>query len=79
MKNDNIVEIKTSDIFWNINVKDTGKKNRNEPIIKLQWGWNPDEDEEMEKEGWHNNSVSVMLSQAVALRDNLNEIIEKLS
>jgi hypothetical protein len=82
-ENDGYVKVDFNDIFWNINVKDTGRKNGkkedSEPIIKLSWGWNPDEDPKAEKEGWHNNSVTILKSQAQKLKDDLEDIIDSMN
>jgi len=75
--NENYVRVDFNDIFWHINVEDTGEKNGKEPIIKLSWGWNANEDRELTKEGWHGMSVRILLSQAITLRDNLDSMISR--
>ena len=75
-----IVEVKSSDIMWNILVKKTDRIEWDEPVIELSYGWTAGMTKEEIAElpddcpSGH-ATVCIMLKQAIALRDRLNEII----
>jgi hypothetical protein len=53
------------DIYWIVNPSLTDKIEKGEPIIKLEWGFD-----------WDENKILMTKSMAIMLRDNLNKIID---
>ncbi len=89
MKEDNIVKIDFDSIYWEINVKETGKIEYEnvdyrdpDPVIELSWGWTAGMTEDEMKEIADDSptgykGVRILLSQVIRLRDKLNELIEE--
>ena len=80
----NIVKIDfDTDMYWNIIVKKTDKiEYGNDPVIELSWGWTAEDTEEEIKNlpddcPRGHKSVKILLSQAIDLRNKLNELIEE--
>ena len=87
---DNYLRVDFNDIFWNIIVENTGQKNGkkedSEPIIQLKWGWTASlTDEEIKELSESNdnptgfNSVKILKSQAMILRDDLDDMISSMN
>ena len=85
----NIVRIGFNDIYWEIEVKKTGKVEFEnvdyrdpDPIIELAWGWGAGMTKEEIKEAAGDcpveyESIKILLSAAISLRDKLNVLIEQ--
>jgi hypothetical protein len=78
---DKFIPIKFDDIFWEVQVVKTDRKNRDEPIVELQWGWSAgmtDEEcksmDEDSPSGY--KSLPITLSAAKKLAEKINILIE---
>lgn len=54
-----------TDIYWFVNPAVTDKIEKGEPIIKLTWGFD-----------WDENQILMTKGMATTLRDSLNEILK---
>ncbi len=83
MKEDpTIVVIHDEDMLWCIHTKLTDRTEYGQPVIELSWGWTAGMTEEEISQlgddvpkGHH--TLSVMLSEAIRVRDELTKLIEK--
>ena len=80
---ENFIPIKFDDIFWEVQVVKTDRKNHNEPIIELQWGWSAgmtDEERKNIDEDSPNGykSLPITLSAAKRLANRINTLVRKI-
>lgn len=81
MSEENSVKISFNDIYWEIHAEVLKNTNEKEPIVELSWGWDAGIPEEILKDMAEDapsghESVRITMSQAIRLRDKLNEIIK---
>jgi hypothetical protein len=75
------VELKSSDMYWNIHAKEVDE-NPKDPVIILEWGWTAGMTEEQlanyaEDAPTGKEQVKTTLSMAKELRDQLDNIIKQ--
>jgi hypothetical protein len=80
---ENFIPIKFDDIFWEVQVVETNKKNRDEPIVELQWGWSAGMTDKERKAMDEDSpsgykSLPITLSAAKRLANKINALVEKL-
>jgi hypothetical protein len=74
-----LVPIKFDDIFWEVHVVKTNRKNFNEPIVELQWGWSAgmteEERQNIDKDSPNGyKSLPITLSAAIRLANEINNL-----
>lgn len=79
---ENFIPIKFDDIFWEVQIVKTNRKNFDEPIVELQWGWSAGMTDE-ERKAMDDDSPSgykslpITLSAAKNLAHRINMLVEK--
>lgn len=80
---ENFIPIKFDDIFWEVQIVKTNRKNFDEPIVELQWGWSAGMTDEERKNVDEDSpsgykSLPITLSAAKNLAHRINMLVEKI-